>query len=723
MLGVPELVQVPSRCTLAVGDAVVLVAHGGPPTADFALFDAGDIELRSTEPGTIREIGYRTTVGAARARLTGAGFTPSFAEEAAATAKPAAARAYARGAAARCVVDGLDGVELLESRAFDAATGAYRGTWLDLGALALDLGVAQAAALLRATYLAAYLAELPEDDDVVLATSEVSFLRRPGERTFRRVTLDDPRRLLDALATFRSRRARPRDGTAPVADDPGPERREVLRWLRERARQAPGARERLRELEVALGIREAPARGPLAETALWNVEARLARGETAGVAEQLDAIEQRRGRMPGSIYLRARTALMCQSEEARTIAERVSALSTSMSAFHELQLLAAQAWLAAGDARSARAFARDLLENAGADDVLRMHAHEVLEAAGESSASLPKDGASRPGWPAGDAREVVDPGGRRSADARDDADDPRGQDGAGGSTVRGHEPVHVIEPQPIFTVERPSPPSPSVSPMSNVLTPRPPMMDLGIPPPPRTPSGTDLDPIDFIPTPAPAPHTNTRPGFPAIPTRHSAPRHSSATTRTLPPGTSLPPYRVESRGERVWSAPPPHETELEPIETLSLPAGVHRVSPAGGEPPRTSAAARRTCTLLARELGRVLRERHGVAPRNDVEGLETAQRYLREALVEGRVRTPDEQREVMRQGGFLSELLARRLGARWVDLESPEAGCWAMLVPSRSRSDEVARVWPFARVLRFAAMGHKERDLVSYYLELEQRSR
>ncbi len=46
-----------------------------------------------------------------------------------------------------------------------------------------------------------------------------------------------------------------------------------------------------------------------------------------------------------------------------------------------------------------------------------------------------------------------------------------------------------------------------------------------------------------------------------------------------------------------------------------------------------------------------------------------------------------------------------------------------MLVPSRSRPQEVVRVWPFGRVLRFVVMGHRERDLVSYYLELEGRSR
>ncbi len=77
----------------------------------------------------------------------------------------------------------------------------------------------------------------------------------------------------------------------------------------------------------------------------------------------------------------------------------------------------------------------------------------------------------------------------------------------------------------------------------------------------------------------------------------------------------------------------------------------------------------------------------------------------------------------MRHGGFLSELVARRLGGTWVDVESRDAGTWAMVVAPRSRPDEMMRVWPFGRVLRFVAMGHRERDLVSYYLELEARSR
>jgi hypothetical protein len=366
---------------------------------------------------------------------------------------------------------------------------------------------------------------------------------------------------------------------------------------------------------------------------------------------------------------------MTRSEDPAAIAKRISELSTSMAAFHELQLLAAQAWLAAGDARRARAFARDLLDNTGADDVLRMQAHELLEAAGESSS----------------AHAVLAP-----------------------LAVAEGPPVGAIQPQPIVSVAPVAPPL-----ASDVPTPRSPEAradaEMSIPRPPLAPSGTDY--VASVPDRAAPPRTSTRPGFPAAPAR------PSATMRTLPPGTSLPPYRLEARGERTWSTPPAQDVALERLETLSLPPGVRGETPPLDDHPKSGPAARLTCTFLARELGRELRARYAVEVRSDVDGLETAQRYLREEFVDGRVRTAEELREVMRQGGFLSELLARRLGARWVDLESPEPGRWAMLVPSRSRTDEVARVWPFARVLRFVAMGHKERDLVSYYLELEGRAR
>jgi hypothetical protein len=150
---------------------------------------------------------------------------------------------------------------------------------------------------------------------------------------------------------------------------------------------------------------------------------------------------------------------------------------------------------------------------------------------------------------------------------------------------------------------------------------------------------------------------------------------------------------------------------------------MHDEPPPHDEPPHTPPAARLTCTYLARQLGRELRMRYGVELRSDLEGLEIAQRYLRETFLTEGLRSAEEEREVMRHGAFLSELLARRLGARWIDLGPSDPGRWAMLVPSRGRANEVCRTWPFGRVLRFLALKHKERDLVSYYLQLEAHAR
>jgi hypothetical protein len=81
------------------------------------------------------------------------------------------------------------------------------------------------------------------------------------------------------------------------------------------------------------------------------------------------------------------------------------------------------------------------------------------------------------------------------------------------------------------------------------------------------------------------------------------------------------------------------------------------------------------------------------------------------------VRTADEAHDLRRHGAFLSEVLARRLDAEWLDISPNELGYWVMIVPPDTR------VWPFGRVLRFVAKGHKERDLVSYFLELSSRAR
>jgi hypothetical protein len=401
-------------------------------------------------------------------------------------------------------------------------------------------------------------------------------------------------------------------------------------------------------------VRQPPARGPLAETVLWNIESKLARGETGGVLEQLDGLEGRRGRTPATIYLRARVALITGTEEPRIIAERVSALSTSIGNFPELQLLAAQTWARAGDARRAEAFARDLHENTAVDEVLRMQALQVLEG--------PRDPTRPPS-----------PGRPRSGS------------------------------------EAPTPRSPD----SKAIE------DLDIPPPPRPPSGTEIEGEDGNRSAILA----AKPVEQAVGDR-GATTHSSGSLRPLPPGTTLPAYRAEARGDRAWSLPPPDEARApEQVENLSLPRGMEGEAPPADEAPRNPAAARLVCTYLARELARELRLRHGVELRSDLDGLEAAQRHLREALVDGRIRSAEEARDLMRHGAFLSELVARRIDGRWVDVDSRDAGVWAMLVPSRSRKDEVLRIWPFGRVIRFVVLGHKERDLVSYLLELEARVR
>jgi hypothetical protein len=133
--------------------------------------------------------------------------------------------------------------------------------------------------------------------------------------------------------------------------------------------------------------------------------------------------------------------------------------------------------------------------------------------------------------------------------------------------------------------------------------------------------------------------------------------------------------------------------------------------------PETVIDARVAFTWLSRELGREYRTRYKIELRTDIPGIEAMQRVLRERFASGAVKTHEEAFELRRHGAFLSEILARGLGAYWVDIAPSELGYWAMVVPVKTR------VWPFGRVLRFVTMGHKERDLVSYYLELEARSR
>ena len=135
----PEEPLLPS-CTLEIGGRIVARAEGGPFDAEYSLFEAHEIELRSNnEPGTVREHGYQTTAELARERLEMDGVTRALAEATAAELG-ALATAYARGPEVRRVVTLLGACELFEGRVWQPATKKYEGAWLDVSALAADSG-------------------------------------------------------------------------------------------------------------------------------------------------------------------------------------------------------------------------------------------------------------------------------------------------------------------------------------------------------------------------------------------------------------------------------------------------------------------------------------------------------------------------------------------------------------------------------------------------------
>src|SRR5207247_1272460 len=120
-----------TTCMLLIGDRVVLRANA-PPEAEYILFEIGDIELRSSEPGRVREHGYQTTVERARARLAQVGATAALAHDCAAAMHPVLSAAYARGPAAKHVARYLSPLELFQADHYDGAAHLYRGVFLDL---------------------------------------------------------------------------------------------------------------------------------------------------------------------------------------------------------------------------------------------------------------------------------------------------------------------------------------------------------------------------------------------------------------------------------------------------------------------------------------------------------------------------------------------------------------------------------------------------------------
>jgi hypothetical protein len=194
---------------------------------------------------------------------------------------------------------------------------------------------------------------------------------------------------------------------------------------------------------------------------------------------------------------------------------------------------------------------------------------------------------------------------------------------------------------------------------------------------------------------------------------------SPPVSRRFMKGASLPPYESEPP-QRVAYAPIIPRVDVEDaelVETLTMPPRAQDEMARGAQMPQSPLEARVRCTLAARQLARHYRTELNIELRMNDEAVQTMQRHLRASFPSRTIRTLEEAREAQLHGALLSEVLARTLGAEWIDIAPTEFGYWAMVVPTSDGRGK--RVWPFGRVLRFIATGGVE-DLVGYYRKLRE---
>jgi hypothetical protein len=586
--------------TLRLGERVLVRCDDGLLATEYVLFDASDIVLRATDPVTVRETGYITTVRDALARLASMGITPELAREAAGAMSPHVVASFARTEAAGAVAAHLGACEVFDGAVYRAASRNYEGTWVDLRALALALGREDAAGVLQGLFFAAALDEVARSTPLHLSTANATRNRRPGERTHRRVFIAGADDVPNAL-----RKLAPREALAEVnAQRDRFTRDALLVRVRERASAQPGSelRAHLTQLEKALAPIDARPAGALSDPDLFAIDQQLGAGDARGVLEKLDELERSRGNTASIRYLRARAALVAGDQPPSSVAQVMSVIANEDRGFHEAELVAARAWLAAGEEGYARHFARRLAEDETAPESERVMALEILDATSANTRSQ--------------SPPAVEP-----------------------PNAVAYEVMPPIEPQRV--------------------------------PPPGA---------------------------------------------SLPPVVTIPPQGRASPGQAPRAAlPVRYDPEL--VESLALPMGASEEILAIGDWPTTPLQVRTAMTRLARSLARDYRLWYGTTLRCNVLAVDAMQRHLAQRYAGAVLSDPKVEAELQRHGALLSEILARTLGAEWVDIGPTEPGYWAMGVAS------AMRCWPIGRVYRFVALGRNERDLVSYYLDIEARCR
>ncbi len=201
---------------------------------------------------------------------------------------------------------------------------------------------------------------------------------------------------------------------------------------------------------------------------------------------------------------------------------------------------------------------------------------------------------------------------------------------------------------------------------------------------------------------------------PLFPTLGSAPPPQSLPmlqTEPPPPAFTMPEAAQQPRQGRAVR----YNGEL--VESLALPLGASESILGLNELPTTAAQARVAMTRLARDLARDYRLWYAKTLRCNVMAVEAMQQHLANRFAGAPIADPVVAWELRRHGALLSEIIARALDGGWSDIAPTEPGYWAMLVPPATRT------WPIGRVYRFVALGNSERDLVSYYLDIEARAR
>jgi hypothetical protein len=703
--------------SLVVGERVVSRCEDGLLVTEYALFDPSEVMVSATTGQGVREQGYFTTAGTARERLHAEGITAKLARDAFGALRPRHMRALARSSAVLQAIELLGPYEAFEGGTFRAGSGTYQGAWLDIAALARACPLRNAASLFQAIHLAQVVEEVSDDVPVRLLTANATGALRAGERTWTKVELESARRLPAVLRAMRV----PSRVNEELSDEVEV-REELLRGLQTRASSSKFAQPRIRLLASVVGrtgktpMPSAPEgdttpdterRSPLVSPRELRARGAVETGDPTALFEEL----------------RGHAQLLRGEDHLRAVAQFLSAMADRSPSQPDLGVLASRAWLAAGEPGHARHFSKQVVENPVAPDAMRLLALEIIESTEAHLSSPPPyvgpaivptpilnavpheqfsaAGASLP--PSAPENPSVTLALHRSSlpsfpqSVMESGEKPQVSAAWNGPPVVVSSPVVLLPPSRISELAN----EPSVMNAELARDEARPVVRASRPPPPL--ASPPLTPASRPPPPLAPP--------------------------LVPPPPYVRPEIVESPVEPapdvaspvVQPSRPPPYVRAEIVESLSLPSGLTEAMLDTKTKPSTPGQARIAMTRLSRALGRDYRLWYGTALKVDAMAIETMQRHLRRRFDDASAADMRSAKrleaELTRHGALLSEILARSLGGAWVDLSGDLPGRWAMVIHPN------VRVWPIGRVYRFFKHGHREADLVAFFLDLESGAR